>query len=149
MARLGMSWSWVSGVRVTGSKCPTRWRRRTHSRRVCENWAKTILNEHKCSLFLCTRVGRRFYLQVLFNVFSVICNTTGSDTRLPHQLKADLSTQVVWNFTLLPNTQQIQSMYVYYIRKVNGTVFVNFKCCCLLVREGFTVCSLQLKVEWH
>lgn len=53
----------------------------------------------------------RFYLQVLFNVFSVVCDTAGSDTRLPHQLKADLSTQVVWNFTLLPNTKPMFSQF--------------------------------------
>lgn len=46
-----------------------------------------------------------FYLQVLLDVFAVVGDAAGSDARLPHQLKADLSTQEVWDLTLLSNTK--------------------------------------------
>lgn len=46
-----------------------------------------------------------FYLQVLLDVFAVVGDAAGSDARLSHQLKADLSTQEVWDLTLLSNTK--------------------------------------------
>lgn len=46
-----------------------------------------------------------FYLQVLLDVFAVVGDSAGSDARLSHQLKADLSTQEVWDLTLLSNTK--------------------------------------------
>lgn len=41
------------------------------------------------------------YLQVLLNVLAVVSYTTGCDAGLPHQLKADLATQVVRDISLL------------------------------------------------
>lgn len=41
------------------------------------------------------------HLQVLLNVLAVIGDTTGCDAGLPHQLKADLATQVVGYISLL------------------------------------------------
>lgn len=41
------------------------------------------------------------YLQVLLNVLAVVGDTTGCNAGLPHQLKADLATQVVRDISLL------------------------------------------------
>lgn len=41
------------------------------------------------------------YLQVLLNVLAVIGDTTGCDAGFPHQLKANLATQVVRDISLL------------------------------------------------
>lgn len=45
---------------------------------------------------------------MLFYIFSVVGDAAGSDAGLSHQLKADLSTQVVWDLTLLLNTRETQ-----------------------------------------
>ena len=41
------------------------------------------------------------YLQVLLDVLAVVGDAAGRDARLPHQLKADLPTQIVWDLPLL------------------------------------------------
>lgn len=126
MARFGMSWSWVSGVRVTGSKCPTLCGNRTEERAVGEPCVllsspilQTLVKLHslvksgfdeffvlKMSQWKHVRASWGiFYLQVLLDVFAVVGDAAGSDARLPHQLKADLSTQEVWDLTLLSNTK--------------------------------------------
>lgn len=125
MARFGMSWSWVSGVRVTGSKCPTLCGHR-EERAVGELCVlssspilQTLVKLHSLvksgfDEFFVLKMSQWkhvwaswgiFYLQVLLHVFAVVGDAAGSDARLPHQLKADLSTQEVWDLTLLSNTK--------------------------------------------
>lgn len=46
--------------------------------------------------------GRRgVHLEVLFDVLAVVGDAAGCDAGLPHQLKADLTTQVIWDLPLL------------------------------------------------
>jgi len=61
----------------------------------------------------CSRIGKPFvsvnnlsinnqnYLQVFFDIFPIVGNTTGSNHRIFQNFKTDLSTQVVRNFSLL------------------------------------------------
>lgn len=89
MAKLGMSCSWVRGLRVTGSKWPTR----------CNNRVKSV-QWPEYTLISPVSMGPP-YLQVLLNVLAVIGDTTGRNAGFPHQLKADLATQVVRDISLL------------------------------------------------
>ena len=46
------------------------------------------------------------YLQVFLDVLAVVGDAAGRDAWLPHQLKADLPTQVVWDLPLLQGTHE-------------------------------------------
>lgn len=92
MARLGMSCSWVRGLRVTGSKWPTR---------CSDNRAES--GAAQCAWALLPAPTDP-HLQVLLDVLTVVCDATGRDAGLPHQLKADLAAQVVRDVSLLQHT---------------------------------------------
>lgn len=97
MAKLGMSCSWVRGLRVTGSKWPTRCNNRVKS----VQWPEyTLIRVPRLSMARPVPLGPP-YLQVLLNVLAVIGDTTGCDAGFPHQLKANLATQVVRDISLL------------------------------------------------
>lgn len=49
------------------------------------------------------------HLQVFLNVLAVIGDTTGRDAGFPHQLKADLATQVVRDISLLQHNGEKMS----------------------------------------
>lgn len=94
MAKLGMSCSWVRGLRVTGSKWPTRC-----NRVKSVQWPEYTDPGTK-ALHGPVSMGPP-YLQVLLNVLAVIGDTTGCNAGFPHQLKANLATQVVRDISLL------------------------------------------------
>ena len=58
-------------------------------------------------VLLPTHVGP--HLQVLLDVLAVVGDATGCDARLPHELKADLATQVVGDVSLLQHRQSSQA----------------------------------------
>lgn len=49
------------------------------------------------------------YLQVLLNVLAVIGDATGCNAGFPHQLKADLATQVVRDISLLQHKREMSA----------------------------------------
>lgn len=63
-------------------------------------------------------------LQVLLDVLAVVGDATGRDARLPHQLKADLTTQVVGDVTLLPLLVHLREELV-HVRHVLVVLSLN------------------------